>query len=112
MPEFHQGDAFGHVARLVGVGCQGMSRFRCTEAAAPCAYLTQDHEGCGPAAPAFGLIGAVSAGADGVQSMFLDDLTHLGIFGRAVQPDLEPSGFFQEIYLVIKLRHLSSLFSN
>ena len=89
-----------------------MDRFRCPEEAAPWAYLTQDHEGCGRAAPAFGLIGAVSAGADGVQSMFLDDLTHLGIFGRAVQPDLEPSGFFQEIYLVIKLRHLSSLFSN
>ena len=53
-----------------------------------------------------------TAAANRVQRMFSDYLLNLGVFRGSVEPDLQPSGFFQYIYLVIKLRHLSSLFSN
>lgn len=82
-----------------------------TEAAAPCAGFPQNHEGRGSSAPAFGLVRTHAAAANRMQRMFLDYLLYLGVFRGTVEPDLQPSGFFQHIYLVIKLRHLSSLFS-
>ena len=112
IPQFHQGDAFGHLSGLFGVGSKGMSGFGRAEAAAPGTDVSQNHEGRGSPAPAFGLIGAHAAAANRVQIVLLDDVPHLGPFGGAVETDLQPSGFFQYVYLVIKLRHLRSLFSN
>ena len=112
IPQFHQCDAFGDPSGFLGVGGKGVSCFRCTEAAASGADVSQDHEGCGSAAPAFGLVRTHAAAANRMQRMFVDYLLYLGIFRGAVEPDLQPSWFFQYIYLVIKLRHLSSLFSN
>ena len=93
-------------------GARGCPVLRGTEAAAPCADIAQNHEGRSSAAPAFGLVGTHAAAANRVQRMFSDYLLNLGVFRGSVEPDLQPSGFFQYIYLVIKLRHLRSLFSN
>ena len=112
IPEFHQCDAFGHAGGLSGVGGEGTSRSGGAEAAAPRADVAQNHEGRGPPAPAFRLVGAHAAATDRVQPVLLDDMPHLGPFRGTVEPDLQPSGFFQCVRPVIKLRHLSSLFSN
>ena len=102
---------FRSLARFVGIGCERTSRSGCAEAATAGADVSQDHEGGRPSAPAFGLIGASSAAADRVQPVFFDDVVYFGPFGSLVEADLQPSGFFEHIYLVMKLRHLSSLFS-
>ena len=112
IPQFHQRDALGDPLGFLGVRGKGMSCSGGTEAAAPCADIAQNHEGRGSAAPAFGLVGTHAAAANRVQRMFSDYLLNLGVFRGSVEPDLQPSGFFQYVYLVIKLRHLRSLFSN
>ena len=112
IPQFHQCDAFGHLSWLLGVGSKGTARFGCAETAAPSADVSQNHECRCPPAPAFGLVGTPAAAANRVQIVLFDDLPHFAPFGSAVESDFQPSGFFQYIYLVIKLRHLSSLFSN
>ena len=77
-----------------GVGGKGVSCFRCTEAAASGADVSQDHEGCGSAAPAFGLVRTHAAAANRMQRMFVDYLLYLAYSGVRWSRIFNHPGFF------------------
>ena len=105
MPELHQLDAAGHLAGLVLVDRIGPPGPRGAEPAAAGAHLAQNHEGSRPPAPAFGLVGALSAAANRVQVMFPDDALDPRKGGIPVKTDLQPVGFFRYVPQTMQLRH-------
>ncbi|MEE1074686.1 MAG: hypothetical protein U0K93_04335, partial [Acutalibacteraceae bacterium] len=76
------------------------------------ANITKYHECSRSTAPTLGLVRTLSTAANRVQIVLLDDVTHLGIFGGAVQADFEPVRFSDTCYPFIQLRHLRLLFPN
>lgn len=94
IPQLHEPHALRNLLRFGGVGRCRMSGPGGAETAAPRADVAQNHEGSRTTAPALGLVGAESAAANRMQSMFPDDALHFGVLGRAVKANLQPIGFF------------------
>ena len=112
IPKSHQTDTLGQLGGFRRIGRQRTARSCGAKTAAPCTDIPEDHESRRTAAPAFGFVRTHSAAANRMQRVLFDDVLHIGVRRRAVEPDLQPVGFSQYVCPVIQLRHLSSLFSN
>ena len=92
VPQLHRCDGLRHVLRLglLNPG-SGSSRCHCTEAAAACADIAEDHErGRTVLAPTLVDVGASSLLTDRVQAQAFDETIDFVIALRRREPDAQP----------------------
>jgi hypothetical protein len=92
MAELEAGDGFGDPSGLVGFEGEGFGGGNGAEAARAGAAIAGDHEGGGGAAPAFPVVGATGAFADGMEAEFIEEATGAGVGLGGWELDAEPLG--------------------
>jgi len=85
----HAASGFGNALRFVGFQSVWLGRGNGTEATSASAAVSRDHESCSAFAPAFPMVGAFGALADGVQLEIIEQMACLSErgAGRKAQPE-------------------------
>jgi hypothetical protein len=91
--EIHRGHGLGDAGGLAEVELGRAPGRDGAEGARAGADVAQDHQGRGPARPAFAEVGALRALADRVQPMFADQPVGGHVTGAAREPGAEPGRF-------------------
>src|SRR5258706_9642307 len=86
----HQFYRLSHTSGFVQVIFRWATSSHGTERATPRADISEDHEGGSACAPAFAHVRAIAALANSMQFIFVNQFTHLGIFGANGQLHPQP----------------------
>ncbi len=91
--EFEMLDGLCHVEGFFGIGGHGFAGLGGAESAAPGTHIAEDHKGGGTGFPAFGLVRAATALADGMELAVLKQLLEFNEFFPTGDTGFEPVGF-------------------
>src|SRR5690606_11902906 len=101
----HSFDCLGNALRLICIVFGGTSRGDSAECAASRTNISLDHERRRPRSPAFTLVRAIAAVANGVQLVLVQQPPHLGILRANSKFNPKPVGFLSA-WLVVYHRKL------
>jgi hypothetical protein len=110
--EFHAAGGFGDAHRFVGFEREGLGGFDGAEGAGARAVVAGDHEGGGAFAPAFPVVGAFGAFADGVEAEIVEEGAGLEIAVARGQFDAQPSGQADAIVQTVFTHETSLTYSD
>ena len=96
--EIHLRDGVGDAGGFTEVELRGATGLDCAEIAGPRADVSEDHHGGGAAGPALAQVGALSALADCMEFVFVDQFARGEVAGAGGQFGTEPGRFARGVH--------------